>query len=160
MSWNKGKTGLEAGWTKKRRRLASIKQKAWCKANPNANFFKYDRKNRWKTGPDPEVRDHYYRFLRMKCQARFYKQEWTILWEDYLDIMKTSDGKWGRTLDSVNLCRLDTAQGWHLDNVKLMNRYESMHRKTRNKRIKPKGRYSKSIKDPNTGKYRRKKPNE
>ena len=128
-SWNKGKTGLEAGWTPERRRVASERQRAWCKANPNANFFKYDKTSRWKTGPDPEVRKHYYRFLRMRCQARYWCQEWTILWEDYLDLLKSSSVKWGRTKESHNLVRINTQDGWHLSNVQLMNRQEAMRRK-------------------------------
>ena len=98
-SWNKGKTGIAAGWSDERRRQASIKQRAWCKANPNSNFFKYDSQSRWKTGPDPEVRKHYYRFLRMRCQAKYWCQEWTILWEDYLDLLKSSSAEWGRSKD-------------------------------------------------------------
>ena len=157
MSWNKGKTGIAAGWSDERRRLASVKQKQWCKDNPNANFFKYDKTKRWKTGPDPEVRKHYYRFLRMRCQAKFWGQEWTIIWEDYLDIMKTATGKWGRTLDSVNLVRINTAEGWHIDNVQLMSRRESMHRSTRGRqRIQPKGLHSRSIQDAN-GRWKRAK---
>tara|TARA_A100001388_G_C28764456_1_gene499858 strand:- start:2076 stop:2528 length:453 start_codon:yes stop_codon:yes gene_type:complete len=128
-SWNKGKTGLAAGWTPERRRVASERQRAWCKANPNANFFKYDKTSRWKTGPDPEVRKHYYRFLRMRCQAKYWCQEWSILWEDYLDLLKSSSAKWGRTKDSHNLVRINTQDGWHLSNVQLMNRQEAMRRK-------------------------------
>ena len=128
-SWNKGKTGLAAGWTPERRQTASERQRAWCKANPNANFFKYDKRSRWKTGPDPEVRRHYYRFLRMRCQARYWCQEWTILWEDYLDLLKSSSVKWGRTKESHNLVRINTQDGWHLSNVQLMNRQEAMRRK-------------------------------
>ena len=147
-SWNKGLTGIAAGWTKKRRRLASIRQKQWCIDNPRSSFFLYDKTSRWKTGPDPEVRKHYYRFLRMRCQAKYWNQEWTIKWEDYLDLMKTANGKWGRTLDSINLTRINTLEGWHIDNVELMSRRESMHRKRpidpatgkAIKRIKKKGR--------------------
>ena len=64
----------------------------------------------------------------MKCQARYWCQEWTILWEDYLDLLKSSSGSWGRTKDSINLVRIDKSQGWHIDNVKLMNRTEAMKR--------------------------------
>lgn len=129
-SWNKGKTGLEAGWTPERRQKASETQRAWCKANPNANFFKYARsKSRWKTGPDPAVREHYYRYLRMRCQARYWCQEWTIIWEDYLDLLKSSSVKWGRTKDATNLVRINTQDGWHLYNVQLMNREQAMRRK-------------------------------
>ena len=128
-SWNKGKTGIAAGWSDERRRQASIKQRAWCRANPNSNFFKYDSQSRWKTGPDPEVRKHYYRFLRMRCQAKYWYQEWTILWEDYLDLLKSSSAEWGRSKDSMNLVRTNTQEGWHLSNVTLMNRQQAMKRK-------------------------------
>ncbi len=128
-SWNKGKTGIAAGWSDERRRQASIKQRAWCRANPNSNFFKYDSQSRWKTGPDPEVRKHYYRFLRMRCQAKYWCQEWTILWEDYLDLLKSSSAEWGRSKDSMNLVRTNTQEGWHLSNVTLMNRQQAMKRK-------------------------------
>lgn len=127
-SWNRGKTGLEAGWTPERRAKASVRQRAWCKANPKSSFFQYDRQARWKTGPDPQVRQHYYRFLRMRCQARYWCQDWTIKWEDYLDLLKSAPGKWGRTNGSINLVRRDTLKGWHLDNVELMERSASMSR--------------------------------
>ena len=127
-SWNKGKTGLEAGWTPERRLKQSIHQKQWCKANPNSNFFKYDKTSRWKTGPDPVVRKHYYRFLRMRCQARYWCQDWSISWEDYLALLNNSTGEWGRTKQSVNLIRRDTLKGWHMDNVELMERSVAMKR--------------------------------
>jgi len=127
-SWNKGKTGLAAGWTPERRAKASARQKAWCVENPKSSFFQYDRQSRWKTGPDPEVRAHYYRFLRMRCQARYWCQDWTIKWDDYLALLRDSSGKWGRTMGSINLVRLDTLKGWHMDNVQLMERSESLNR--------------------------------
>jgi hypothetical protein len=126
-SWNKGKTGLEAGWTPERRQKASEKQRKWIRDNPQHQFWKFN-KGTWKTGPDPEVRRHYYRYMRMKCQARYWCQEWTILWEDYLDLLKSSSGDWGRGKDSINLVRRDRSQGWHIDNVELMNRSDAMKR--------------------------------
>lgn len=128
-SWNKGKTGLEAGWTPERRKRAAEKQRQWIRDNPSrAQFWKF-KKGVWKTGPDPEVRRHYYRYMRMVCQARYWCQEWSIKWEDYLDLLKSSSAKWGRTKDSMNLVRINTQDGWHLSNVKLMNRQEAMRRK-------------------------------
>ena len=118
---------MEAGWTPERRQKASEKQKKWIRDNPAKQFWKFN-KGVWKTGPDPEVRRHYYRYMRMKCQARYWCQEWTILWEDYLDLLKSSSGSWGRTKDSINLVRIDKAQGWHIHNVQLMNRTEAMKR--------------------------------
>jgi len=128
-SWNKGKTGLAAGWTPERRRKASIKQRQWIQANPDRAQFWLFRRGVYKVGPDPEVRRHYYRFLRMRCQARYWCQEWSISWEDYLDLLKSSSVKWGRTKDSHNLVRINTQEGWHLSNVQLMNRQEAMRRK-------------------------------
>jgi hypothetical protein len=95
-------------------------------------------------GPDPEVQRHYYRWLRARAQARFWRQEWSILWEDYLDIFKTAPGKWSRSMEDLNLARIDTTQGWHLWNVRLMTRREAMTRSTQGKRrIKPAGLGSK-----------------
>ena len=83
----------------------------------------------------------------MRCQAKYWNQEWTIKWEDYLNLLKSSSGKWGRHKDNINLVRRDTTKGWHIDNVQLMNRGESMRR-------------SRTI-DPKTGKtIKRSKRNE
>lgn len=138
--WNKGKKGVAAGWTEERRKQYSERQKAWLKQHPENPLGKIGpRPDTWKTGPDPEVRQHYYRFLKARNQAKFWQQEWTILWEDYLDIWKTAPGEWSRKASDLNLTRIDTAEGWHIWNVKLMNRLEAMHRRTDNKRIRPKG---------------------
>jgi len=143
--WNLGLTGLAAGWTPARRKKMSIKQKRWLRRNPDSPVGqKGPRKGLWQTGPDPKVHKHYYRFLKAKAQAKFYKQDWTILWEDYLDILKTMHGSWGRGTKQKNLCRIDTSKGWHMSNVKLMVRLQAMRRKTKNKRIKPKGQGSKA----------------
>lgn len=131
--WNKGKTGLAAGWTEARRQHQSRLMAQWRKDYPDCN-----KTIQYKVGPDPEVQKHYYRFLRSRCQARYWQQEWTISWEDYLDFFKTAWGKWGRNTrkganpsrdDHLNLTRVDTRQGWHLDNVRLMPRTEAMQRK-------------------------------
>ena len=127
-SWNKGKTGLAAGWTPERRRKASIKQRQWIQANPDRAQFWLFRRGVYKVGPDPEVRRHYYRFLRMRCQARYWCQDWSITWEDYLALLNNSTGEWGRTKQSVNLIRRDTLKGWHMDNVELMERSVAMKR--------------------------------
>ena len=141
--WNRGKTGLEAGWSEERRQHQSRLQREFMRANPDKGFPRAGPEA-WKTGPDPEVRRHYYRFLRAKAQARFWQQEWTILWEDYLDLFKTAPGEWGRTKDNQNLTRVDTSEGWHVWNVRLMRRIDAMRRGTRGrKRIRPKGLGSK-----------------
>jgi len=156
--WNKGKRGIEAGWTDERRKKASRRQKARIQRDPlkfYAMFRSGPQPHLWRTGPDKEVRQHYYRFLKARNQARFWAQEWTILWEDYLDIYKTMTGRWSRKKRDMNLVRIDTSEGWHLWNVELMKRSKAMRRKSTNKRITPKGLHSRSIKDPKTKKWRR-----
>ena len=137
--WNKGLRGLEAGWTPERRAHQSRLQREYIKRHP------IPRRISTIVGPDPEVQRHYYRWLRARAQARFWRQEWTIIWEDYLDIYKTAPGKWGgRDGDALHLARKDTAEGWHLWNVHLVNRGQSMRRSTKGKRrIKPAGLGSK-----------------
>jgi hypothetical protein len=154
--WNKGKRGIEAGWTEERRKKASRRHKKWLREHPeNPLGKKGPRPELWRTGPDKKVRQHYYRFLKARNQARFWAQEWTILWEDYLDIYKTMTGRWSRKKRDMNLARIDTSEGWHLWNVQLMKRSKAMRRKTTNKRITPKGLHSRSIRDPKTKKWRR-----
>ena len=142
--WNRGKRGLEAGWTPERRRLASERQKKWLRDHPTQLWN--SGPEYWLTGPDPEVRRLRVRFNRMRAQARFWSQEWTLKWEDYLDIFKTAPGRWGgREGDALHLARIDTDEGWHIWNVHLVNRGESMRRSTKGKRrIKPAGLGSKA----------------
>ena len=146
--WNKGLTGLAAGWDEARRLRASKAQKRRIKLRPKRYQMllrKVPRPKDWLTGPDNAVHRHYYRFLRAKAQAKFWKQTWTLKWEDYLDIFKSMIGKWGRKMKDMNLARIDTTQGWHIWNVQLMTRTEAMSRLTKGKnRIKPKGLGSKS----------------
>ena len=143
--WNKGKKGIEAGWTEARRKLYSDRQKAYLKAHPENPFGRAgERPDTWITGPDRAVKQHRIRWTRMKAQAKFWGQEWSISWEDYLDLYKTMTGEWGRTKDSQNLTRVDTSEGWHVWNVKLMERGEAMKRRSTNKRIVPKGQGSKA----------------
>jgi len=138
--WNKGKRGLEAGWTPERRQRQSEKQKQWIRDNPHNPFWGEGGPDRWLTGPDPEVRRHRYRWLRARAQARFWGQEWTITWEDYLDLFKTAPGRWGRGMTQLNLTREDTRRGWHIWNVRLRTRSEAMRRPTGgHRRIRPKG---------------------
>ena len=141
--WNKGKTGEAAGWDEVRRQEASDNQKKRIKQDPDKFYVMFrsgPQPHTWKTGPDPEVKAHRLRWSRMKAQAKFWSQEWTISWEDYLDLYKTATGLWGRQKQNYNLTRVDTRQGWHTWNVQMMTRGEAMLRKTKgHKRTVPKG---------------------
>ena len=146
--WNKGLSGLEAGWTAERRQWASDRQRERIQEDPDKYHIMHrsgPSPDTWLTGPDPEVRDHRRRWSRARAQARFWSQEWTILWEDYLDLLKTAPGEWSRDSEALNLTRVDTREGWHIWNVRLMRRIDAMRRPTRDKhRIRPKGLGSKA----------------
>ena len=146
--WNKGLTGLEAGWTAERRKWASDLQRERIQANPGKYHIMHrsgPQPHTWLTGPDPEIKEHRRRWSRAQAQARFWQQEWTISWEDYLDLFKTAPGEWSRDSEALNLARIDTREGWHIWNVRLMKRIDAMRRPTRGKkRIKPKGLGSKA----------------
>jgi len=143
--WNKGKKGLAAGWTPERRLKASRFKTAWLKANPDSPLGqKGPRPNIWSTGPDPHIHKHRYRFLKARAQAKYWSQEWTILWEDFLDLLKTAPGEWSRDKNALNITRIDTTKGWHIWNVRLMRRVDAMRRPNKGKhRIQPKGKGSK-----------------
>jgi len=146
--WNKGLRGLEAGWTAERRQWAADQQRERIRLDPE----KYAVMSRsgpqphtWMTGPDPEIKQHRLRWSRAKAQARFWSQEWTILWEDYLDLLKTAPGEWSRDANALNLTRVDTRKGWHIWNVRLMRRMDAMRRPTAGKqRIRPAGQGAKA----------------
>lgn len=146
--WNRGLRGLEAGWTPERRQRASELQRERILEDPDKYHIMHrsgPQPDTWITGPDPEIKEHRLRWSRARAQARFWRQEWSILWEDYLDIYKTAPGRWGgRDGDALHLARRDTAEGWHIWNVHLVNRGQSMRRSTRGKkRIRPAGLGSK-----------------
>jgi hypothetical protein len=146
--WNKGLKGLDAGWDDARRQRASDRQRERFMANP-AKYHILTRSgpqpHTWITGPDPQVKQHRLRWNRSRAQARFWSQDWTISWEDYLDLLKTAAGEWSRDSDALNLVRLDTEEGWHIWNVKLMRRKDAMRRPTEGKkRIRPPGQGAKA----------------
>ena len=142
--WNRGLRGLEAGWTAERRQWQAQLRREWLRDHPEHPFGNPGGPDHWKTGPDPDVRRLRYRFLRARAQARFWSQEWRLTWDEYLEIYRES-GEWGgRGQRDLNLTRIDTDQGWWVDNVRLLPRGQAMRRRTRgHRRIRPQGLGSK-----------------
>ncbi len=136
--WNKGRRcpTIAASWTpERRRRQAELMRQLASGPKPE----------RWITGPDPQVKAHRLRYRRSQAQARYWHQEWTLTWEDYLDLFRTAPGEWSRDANALNLTRIDTRKGWHIWNVRLMRRIDAMRRPTKDKhRIRPKGLGSKA----------------
>ena len=147
--WNKGlRNHPNNGWTPERRQRASDRQRQRMLDDPakyHIMFRSGPQPDLWITGPDPEVHAHRLRYRRAQAQARFWSQEWTLKWEDFLDLLKTAPGEWSRDANALNLTREDTTEGWHIWNVRLMKRIDAMRRPTvGKKRIRPQGLGSKA----------------
>ena len=129
--WNKGLKGdPRNGWTDERRAEMSRKMR-----------------ERYKDmGPQPHrwlfpahLREHRRRFLRARCQAKYWCQPWKITWDQYVQLFDECEGTWGRNKADengetelqdthINLVRINTLKGWQMDNVKLMQRDTAMRR--------------------------------
>ena len=126
--WNKGLRGdPRNGWTPERRKMMSDLMRDKYK----------------DMGPQPQrwivpghLRQHRYRFLRARAQAKYWCQPWDITWEQYVKLYEQCEGVWGRNTGGrtyskdthINLVRINTQEGWHLGNVTLMERDKAMRR--------------------------------
>ena len=126
--WNKGLRGdPRNGWTPERRKMMSDLMRDKYK----------------DMGPQPQrwivpghLRQHRYRFLRARAQAKYWCQPWSITWEQYVELYEQCKGVWGRNTGGrthskdthINLVRINTQKGWQMDNVKLMERDIAMRR--------------------------------
>jgi hypothetical protein len=80
----------------------------------------------WMVGPYPEKNKLHMDFLRARCQARYRKEEWTLLLEDYIDLWMKDDNylNKGRGRENVCLTRKDPDLAWSKDNVCIITRAE------------------------------------
>ena len=127
--WNKGLKGdPRNGWTDERRQqMSAIMRERYKDMGPQPH--------RWLF---PEhLRQHRYRFLRARAQAKYWCQPWNITWDQYVKLFDQCEGTWGRNSESrnqlgkdthINLVRINTLKGWQMDNVRLMERDTAMRR--------------------------------
>ena len=138
--WNKGLKGdPRNGWTEERRQqMSEMMRERYKDMGPQPH--------RWLF---PEhLRQHRYRFLRAKAQAKYWCQSWSITWDEYVQLYEQCQGVWGRnsggkgiTKDThINLVRINTQKGWQMDNVRLMERDTAM------RRVRPKDKNGNPIK--------------
>lgn len=81
---------------------------------------------------DPEVHMRYRPFLRSRAQAWFLDQEWTMTFEEYLELW-TLD-KWhcrGRGTTDLVMVRRDTEGPWSFSNCEIVTRREQLQRTAR-----------------------------
>ena len=68
--------------------------------------------NKWAAGTDPSLRPIWRKWLVAKNQARFRMEEWSLTWEQYLQMIAQTKGNWGRHKGALNLARVDHRVGW------------------------------------------------
>lgn len=129
--WNKGLRGdPRNGWTPERRQaMSDIMRERYKDMGPQPHRWLY-----------PEhLRQHRYRFLRARAQAKYWCQPWELTWDQYVTLFEQCEGTWGRNSrhkgdgelgkdTHINLVRINTQAGWNLANVKLMVRDKAMRR--------------------------------
>ena len=87
----------------------------------------------WKSGPDPVLHRLYYDCQRARAQAWFRDEEWTITEQEYTELWLKDDQylQKSRSADGLCMTRIDLEKGWHMDNVEIVSRRESMRRSGR-----------------------------
>ena len=79
---------------------------------------------------------HRLSYTRMRAQAKFRDEEFTLTWDEYQAIWA---GKWeqkGRDVTSLCMSRKDWDGVWSSDNIELITRHEHFRRQGRAKRTK------------------------
>jgi hypothetical protein len=130
--WNKGKTGLEAGWTEERRQRASRNQKIRIQQDPRkfyAMFRSGPQPHMWIAGPDPELRDRRTQYSRRKAQANHRGEGWTLTVKQWERLWPLD--KWrlrGKSKHHLIMTRKDLALPWQWGNVVVKPRVGNMSR--------------------------------
>lgn len=84
----------------------------------------------------PQERRIRWKFLRARNQARFWRQPWTITWDEWYQLFLAHPEHGGREEHSINLGRInrDPQIGWRIDNVEFKQRRQT-HRGRSHKRL-------------------------
>jgi|TARA_B110000977_G_scaffold194615_1_gene271559 hypothetical protein len=74
-------------------------------------------------------RDTYYGFLKHRSQAKYRSEEHTLTVANWTDLW--TEENWlrrGKTRHSLCLMQIDPEAGWHINNVKIVERIEYLQR--------------------------------
>lgn len=83
-------------------------------------------------------------WLRMRCQAKYRDEDFTLTWEEY---QKLWDGKWhlrGSIKGCLTLSRKNWDKGWSMSNIEVITREQHWHKQNIARRGKT---YKKKPKD-------------
>lgn len=88
-----------------------------------------ERRERWKTGPDPITHDKYYAYMKHKAQAKYRGEDYSLTWEQWDQLWPTElFVRRGRKSHDLVLMQTDTDLGWHQTNVSVVERIEHLRR--------------------------------
>lgn len=83
----------------------------------------------WRSGPDPDHHRWWRRWLLAQCQARYWGQEWSLTWPQYLRHAQTIPlSRQGRGGQALCITRRDIEQGWHDHNIEVITRTQMARR--------------------------------
>ena len=89
-----------------------------------------------RSGPRPHTwkvqgelnHTQYIAWLRMKAQAQFRKEEWTLSFGEYQTAWRDHWHSRGRAATDLCMTRHDAEGAWSADNIKLVTRSEHLRR--------------------------------
>ena len=92
---------------------------------------KGQRPDTWLTGPDPWLHQVHKKYLKARVQARHWQQQWLMTFEQYATKYREAGAdpfEDARRPWSINLCRINKAGAWSVENTVMRTRAEQMSR--------------------------------
>lgn len=86
------------------------------------------RPHTWLTGPDEYKHSMYWPWQKMKAQAKFRGEDFTLEFEDYYEFWKDCWPQKGRLATSLCMTRKNIHGAWSKDNVEIVTRQEHLER--------------------------------
>lgn len=88
------------------------------------------RPDKWKSGPDINLHNKYYAWLKHRAQANFRNEEYELTFEDWLHLWQDEE-QWlnrGKTRECFVLSRKDQEGAWSRANCEIITRHEQLKR--------------------------------
>lgn len=72
------------------------------------------------------------KFLRARCQARYWRQGWSLTWPQWLTLFEgVNIDQFGVRRGTINVTRINKRKGWHQGNVEIAPRSQNTHHSTK-----------------------------
>jgi len=94
------------------------------------------RPEEWIVGPDNDLRNKYYAYLKHRAQCKFRKEDYSLTWDDWCELW--TDELWeqrGRGRNDMILTRAVFSEGWHMGNCTIQDRKTHLARRSEYKDV-------------------------